>query len=468
MSCTRLTLVAADQHSAQPIQNHLLETLGQPAFFSSFESVGSYLTAKDHGILLLLVNKSSDLTLAIDLIQYVRLMQWPCKIILLETLVSVIPDLNRLDQHLTARIRWPDQSNRLVNLIKDGVGRNGKLIDFIPKNTLSEEIGLKLLNQTPSLVPLAEQLALAASHDVIVLLTGETGTGKSYLARLIHECSPHSQHRLLTIPCGALVPNLVESELFGHVKGSFIGADQDKIGKLEAAGDGTIFLDEIETLDLEQQAKLLHVIETGEYEPVGSNRTNQCTSRIIVASNCNLEEAVRNSRFRQDLYYQLNVISFFLRPLRERMLDIGPLVRTMVARFARRLGRELFVVSPEAMAALEDFTWPGNIRQLENVIHQAVLTSRGPELLWRHLPKLIQQNGRASYVRNGVRNESLAHNREDVECGTIRRVLLNYGYNRSRAARALGISRMTLYKKMKKYGLQYSLIDSSAQQPQAC
>ena len=141
--------------------------------------------------------------------------------------------------------------------------------------------------QTPSLAALAEPLALAANHDMIVLLTGETGTGKTYLARLIHECSPRRQHRLLSIPCGALVANLVESELFGHVKGAFTGADQDKIGKFQAAGEGTVLLDEIETLGLEQQSNLLRVIETGEYEPVGSNRTQLCTARIIAASNCN-------------------------------------------------------------------------------------------------------------------------------------------------------------------------------------
>src|SRR5205807_10079097 len=144
------------------------------------------------------------------------------------------------------------------------------------------------------------------------------------------------QHRLLSIPCGALVANLVESELFGHVKGAFTGADQDKIGKFEAAGEGTVLLDEIETLGLEQQSNLLRVIETGEYEPVGSNRTQTCTARVIAASNCNLEEAVDRGKFRQDLYYRLNVLSFYLPSLRERIQDIGPLVRGMVACFSEK------------------------------------------------------------------------------------------------------------------------------------
>src|SRR5207247_7963314 len=268
------------------------------------------------------------------------------------------------------------EANRLSDLMKEWLGRNRKPLAAAPEETLTERIRQRLLRQTPSLAALAEPLALAASHDMIVLLTGETGTGKTYLARLIHECSPRRQHRLLAIPCGALVANLVESELFGHVKGAFTGADQDKIGKFQAAGEGTVLLDEIETLGLEQQSNLLRVIETGEYEPVGSNRTQLCTARIIAASNCNLEEDVDRGKFRQDLYYRLNVLSFYLPPLRERVPDIGPLVRSMASKFAQKFGKELFAISPEAMAALETFPWPGNIRQLENVVQQAVLMSQ--------------------------------------------------------------------------------------------
>src|SRR6516162_808473 len=149
-----------------------------------------------------------------------------------------------------------------------------------------------LLTQTPSLLPMAEPLALAATHDVTVLLTGETGTGKTYLARLIHEFSPRADRRMLVVPCGALVPALVESEFFGHVKGAFTGADQPKVGKFESVGDGTLLLDEIDALGVEQQAKLLRVLETGEYEPVGSNRTQRCAARVIAASNWDLEQAV--------------------------------------------------------------------------------------------------------------------------------------------------------------------------------
>src|SRR5207302_4870545 len=163
--------------------------------------------------------------------------------------------------------------------------------------------------QTPSLLPLAERIAIAARHDVTVLLTGETGTGKTYLARLMHDCSPRRAEPFLAVPCGAQPANLIESAFFGHVRGAFTGADRAKVGKFEVAGKGTILLDEIDTLGLEQQAGLLRVIETGEYEPVGGNETRQSEARIIVAINWDLEEAVQTGKFRQDLYYRLNVMS---------------------------------------------------------------------------------------------------------------------------------------------------------------
>jgi transcriptional regulator with PAS, ATPase and Fis domain len=289
---------------------------------------------------------------------------------------------------------------------------------------------------------------------VTVLLTGETGTGKTYLARLMHDCSPRKADPFLTVPCGAQPANLVESAFFGHVKGAFTGADRSKIGKFEAAGNGTILLDEIDTLGLEQQAGLLRVIETGEFEPVGSNETKCCSARIIVASNWDLEEAVQKGKFRQDLYYRLNVMSFHLPPLRERVQDIQPLVRGMAARFNTKFKKELFDISPHALEALETFPWPGNIRQLENFIQQAVLVSSGPELRLEHLPQQVRDYRPAGWeALPRAHHDTLEHNREVVERNVIQRALASHGYSRANAARALGISRVTLYKKMKKYGL---------------
>jgi transcriptional regulator with PAS, ATPase and Fis domain len=288
-------------------------------------------------------------------------------------------------------------------------------------------------------------------------LTGETGTGKTHLARLIHDCSPRQAAPFLTVPCGAQPANLIESAFFGHAKGAFTGADRAKIGKFEAAGNGTILLDEIDTLGLEQQAGLLRVIETGEFEPVGSNETHHCTARIIVASNWDLEEAVSDGKFRQDLYYRLNVMSFHLPPLRERVQDIAPLARALVARFNTKFNKELLDISAPALEALETFPWPGNIRQMENFIQQAVLVSSGPELLVDHLPQQVREY-RPAHVAVATRSQpdSLSHSREQVERNIIQRTLVLNGYSRVHTANALGISRVTLYKKMKKYGLMSS------------
>ena len=214
---------------------------------------------------------------------------------------------------------------------------------------------------------------------------------------------------------------------------------------------------------MEQQATLFRVIETGEFEPVGSVETQKCSARLIVASNLDLEEAVDRGRFRPDLYFRLNVMSFHLPPLRERVQDISPLARGMAARFNRKFNKSLFDVSPAAVAALEAFPWPGNIRQLENIVQHAVLVSSGPELLLAHLPQSVQDHA-ATMQADGegpAAVASLHHQRDVIERNVIQRALVNNGYSRSRAASSLGISRVTLYKKMKKYGLMSIPLSSS-------
>jgi DNA-binding NtrC family response regulator len=325
----------------------------------------------------------------------------------------------------------------------------------------------QLSQHTPSLLPWAEHLALAALHDVTALLTGETGTGKTHLARLLHYNSPRRHQPLLVVACGALSPQLIESEFFGHAKGAFTGADRPKTGKLEAAGQGTLLLDEIDTLPLEAQAGLLRVVETGEFEPVGSNEIKHCQARIIAASNWNLEDAVRQGKFRQDLYYRLNVFTFALLPLRERPDDIDALARGMVARLAEKLGKNLSSISAEALQVLRTYSWPGNIRQLENVLQQAVLICRGSELQVQHLPTCILPRAEPTTSDSkgwsptekspsqGLASDEarLTHRVSTVEREIINEALVQAGHSRSRAASRLGISRVTLYKKMKKYGL---------------
>jgi transcriptional regulator with PAS, ATPase and Fis domain len=309
--------------------------------------------------------------------------------------------------------------------------RQGQDSQVVETGQQQGEIAQSLLSSTPSLLPLVEQIETAARHDVTVLLTGETGTGKTYLGRLIHENSPRKDRRFLAVACGALTANLIESAFFGHAAGAFTGADRARIGKFAAAGNGTLLLDEIDALSLQQQAKLLRVIETGEYEPVGSNATQISAARLIVASNWNLEEAVAQGRFRSDLYYRLNVLSLYLPSLRQRVQDIAPLVRGFVVNFNQKFTRQVMEISPDAMTALETFPWPGHIRQLENAIQQAVLVSSGSVLELRNLPQPIQEQASGNVTDNRANiGDSLFQNRALAEKNRVQRALTSCRYNR--------------------------------------
>jgi DNA-binding NtrC family response regulator len=453
MAGSRLALVAEDRLLAEAIQAHLRKNLGQAAFQFTFEAVRDHLARDMDGLLLIGAASPADWKPICWLVQDICLQKLPPVLLLVQGEQVPSDQLANLDPFVARRLRWPEDAATLTQMAKDRCSRGREFI-AVKEASLEDLLGSRLLVQTPSLLPLVERVALAANHDVTVLLNGETGTGKTYLARLIHDHSPRKKHKFLTVPCGAITNNLVESEFFGHDKGAFTGADKAKVGKFAAVGEGTLLLDEIDTLGLDQQATLLRVIETGEFEPVGSIETQKCRARLIFASNLNLEEAAERGKFRSDLYYRLNVMSFHLPPLRERVQDIAPLARGMAARFNRKFQKDLFDISPEALSILESFPWPGNIRQLENFMQHAVLVASGPELLPRHLPQQLQEYAATAVNGDGQTHpETLHHQRDSIERNVIQRTLANHGYSRARAADALGISRVTLYKKMKKYGL---------------
>jgi DNA-binding NtrC family response regulator len=446
-------LASDDAGLASAVESYLRNTLGQTPRVCTFTSLRAHLGPEADGLLVATAASAADAKQIIRLVQDIVLQKWPPIIVVLAGRRAVqTGGLVGLEPYVAHQWRWPQDAALLAGLVKKHLAC-GRAFPPAEAKSVVELVGRRLLGWTPSLLSLVDRLAVAAAHDVTVLLTGETGTGKSHLARLIHECSRRKAHRFLVVPCGALAANLIESELFGHVKGAFTGADRVKVGKFAAAGHGTLLLDEIDALSLEQQANLLRVFETGEYEAVGSNETRLCTARLIVASNCNLEEAVDRGQFRRDLYYRLNVMPFELPPLRERAQDIGPLVRGMAARFNQKFQKELFDIHADAMRAMQTFPWPGNIRQLENVVQQAVVVSRGPQLLLHHLPQVVQEVAALYLSEAREAGDSLSQRCETSEKSLIMRALVGSGFNRARAASALGISRVTLYKRLKKYGL---------------
>ena len=317
---------------------------------------------------------------------------------------------------------------------------------------------------SPRMQSMLTELDVAAKHDVTILLIGETGSGKTYLSKLIHDVSPRRDEPFLTVACGALPGDLIESELFGHVKGAFTSAHADKEGKFLAAGAGTVLLDEIDVLTPEQQVKLLRVIETGEFEPVGSNKTLKSRARLVVASNLELEPLVKAGRFRPDLYYRLNMLKFDVLPLRDRTADIIPLTRHFIALHAERHGIEIRSTESNLFEALLAYPWPGNVRELENVLQRAVIYCSDGLLNATHLPPHIR-NGvtgptndpsidlMARPSREEPRGKTLGRRIELTEQEIIEQALFLNNFSRTNTAKSLGISRVTLYNKMKKYGM---------------
>lgn len=314
--------------------------------------------------------------------------------------------------------------------------------------------------RTPELRQILKRLEVAARHNVTILLIGETGSGKTHLANLIHQVSPRSDSPFLHVACGALPGELIESELFGHVKGAFTSAHADKDGKFLAAGTGTILLDEIDVLAPDQQVKLLRVIERGEFEPVGSNVTLHVKARIIAASNLQLQPLVEQGRFRPDLYYRLNTLSFTIPPLRKRLPDIEPLARYFVHHHASQMGIEVSEILPEFVECLQRYPWPGNVREMENAVRSAVIYSQNGRMTPETLPVHILE-GMAGPASDpsvaaffGVKQgHSLGNRIELTEKDIIEQALLKHQFSRTNTARHLQISRVTLYNKMRKYGI---------------
>jgi DNA-binding NtrC family response regulator len=285
-----------------------------------------------------------------------------------------------------------------------------------------------------------------------VLITGESGTGKTMIARAIHRHSTRRDKPFVEIACGALPESLLESELFGHVAGAFTGAVGEKIGKFQLADEGTIFLDEISTASPAMQVKLLRVLQDYEFEPVGGTKTFHVDTRVILATNDDLSQLVADGKFRRDLYYRVNVVNIELPPLRERISDIPLLAGHFLKQVCDETGKKVSGVTDEAMTALQRYRWPGNVRELQNVIERAVLLGKESVIGVADLPSTIASVGSVSL--ESTAGLTLKQSLESPERQIIREVLEANHWNRNVTAQVLGINRTTLYKKMKRLGLE--------------
>ena len=291
-----------------------------------------------------------------------------------------------------------------------------------------------------------------ADTKATVLITGESGTGKSLIARAIHRRSSRRNKPFVEVACGALPETLLESELFGHVAGAFTGAAGEKMGKFMQANQGTIFLDEISTASPGMQVKLLRVLQDFEFEQVGGTKTFTVDTRVILATNEDLAKAVAEGRFRQDLYYRINVINIELPPLRDRLSDIPLLARHFLQQVCQETGKQVSGIDERAMAALRAYRWPGNVRELQNVLERAVLLGRHETIGLDDLPPAFAAAGPAPIEATG--NRTLKQAMANPERQIILDVLQGNGWNRQATAAALGINRTTLYKKMKRLGIE--------------
>ncbi len=309
----------------------------------------------------------------------------------------------------------------------------------------------KIIGESVPMKALRQQLALMAATNGRVLIYGESGTGKELVAHAIHDISPRASEPFIEVNCAAIPEDMIESELFGHRKGSFAGAHEDKIGKLQKADGGTLFLDEVGDMSLKTQAKVLRSLEEQRFEPVGAETSLQVDARVVAATNKNLEDEIDRGNFREDLFYRLNVIPFHVPPLRERVEDVALLADHFLKEFTTAYGRKAKELTPEAYQALQEYQWPGNVRELKNLMERIVIMNPQIRVDARHLP--LNPARRSVFDRPAERVGSLHEVRAAAERDYILKKLDETKGNVTRTAEVLGLERSNLYRKMKALGI---------------
>ncbi len=382
----------------------------------------------------------------IELLQRVKEIDKNVVVIIITAFAAVDTAVKALKEGAYDYITKPIDPDYLDHMVEKALRQqeltleNQKLKDTVSELSDRGEI----IGDSPEIKKVMDLVATVAVTDTTVMIRGESGTGKELVARAIHRQSNRKFFPIVTVNCGAMTETLLESELFGHERGAFTGAQYRRKGKVELADGGTLFLDEIGNVDMKTQMDLLRVIETKQFTRVGGSEIVHSDFRVICATNRDLEKAVKEGMFREDLYYRLNVFTIPLPPLRGRRGDIARLAHYFREKYSAAMNKPVHGFSPEAMLALKAYDWPGNVRELENAIERAMVVSPGPVIEKEHLP--VQAAGSPA-TAEGKRLEDIE--RRHIEC-----VLKECGWNVSRSAAVLDIDRVTLYHKIEKFGLK--------------
>ncbi len=445
-------LIADDQADVLEALRLLLKAEGfQLESASSPAGVLAAIEAREFDVALIDLNYARDTTSGeegLNLLSRIQGIDPTLPVVVMTAWGSVEVAVEAMRRGARDFIQKPWDNARLLAIIRTQMElsqalRKGQRLEA--ENSLLRGDGMpKLIAESPAMQNVLQVISRVGPSDANVLIMGENGTGKGVVARALHAVSSRATRPMVTVNSGGVSEGVFESELFGHVRGAFTDARADRVGRFELADQATLFLDEIANVPLGQQAKLLRVIETGEFERLGSSRTRRVDVRIISATNANLADEVASGRFRQDLLFRLNTIEIRLPPLRDRREDMPLLAQHFLRQHAQRYRKRLTGFESGAMQVLLEHSWPGNVRELDHAIERSVLMAQGPLV---KPGDLGLRTGRESAAR--LEDMSL----EDVECFLIKKAMSRYDGNVSQAAKALGLSRSALYRRLQRYGL---------------
>src|SRR6195256_4327229 len=444
-------LVADDQPDVLEALRILLKGAGyQIDAVTSPAGIFNALEKKDYALLMMDLNYTRDTTSGqegLEVIQKLQEIDNTLPIVVMTAWATIDLAVEAMKRGARDFVPKPWDNDRLLTIVRTqvelaGALRKGRRLEAA--NQLLRGGAPNLIAEAPAMRPVIEMISRVAPSDANVLITGENGTGKGLVAQALHALSSRGSHSMITVNMGGLSETLFESELFGHVKGAFTDAKTDRAGRFELADESTLFLDEIANIPLNQQTKLLRVIEAGEFERVGSSKTLRANVRIVSATNANLKDEVAAGRFRQDLLFRLNTIEIALPPLRDRREDIIPLANNFLLQHSQRYRKKMVGFDETARERLLQHRFPGNIRELDHIVERAVLMTKDRQI---RVADLGLTTG-SSESRN-VEEMSL----EDVEAFLIKKALARNDGNARKAAEALGLSRSAFYRRLQQYGL---------------